>query len=182
MFYSTLDIDKAGLEKPMWENPMSDQLFVQKRAFSLILYSSKSLQSVLFTMKLADSSMINVGLIVHTNMLSNYNDSVGSIDWQIRQIIDTSYCLKTAGAAFVILLQVNKYKNKTRYESSPLSLVNSIQSLEEQMRGSIDLLVVHDATVTMNNTIDMNNEIQSRLALSKITNKKDNSEDDGMVT
>ena len=116
---------------------------------------------MLLTIMLADDhTLVHLGVIGHTTMLSSTNDRVDKkSSGQIRQIIDASSCLRTAGASFVLLLQVNKYKNLKKFDgnTSSSSLIKSMISLEKQLKGYIDMMIIHDSS--MENITNTNNEL-----------------------
>jgi hypothetical protein len=119
---------------------------------------------MLLTIMLADDhTLVHLGVIGHTTtMLSSTNDRVDKkSNSQIRQIIDASSCLRTAGASFVLLLQVNKYENVKKFNgntsSSSSSLIKSMISLEKQLKGYIDMMIIHDNSIK--NITDINNEL-----------------------
>ena len=168
MHYRTFDIDIDGLEnKKSWQSPLSDLKHSVKRKFSIISSSFEPLKSMLLTIMLADDhTLVQLGVIGHTTMLSSMNERVDRKNiGQIRQIIDTSSCLRTAGASFVLLLQVNKYKKLLKFNgnssslsaSSSSSLIKSMMSLEKQLKGFIDMMVIHDSSIK--NISDTNNKL-----------------------
>ena len=162
MHYRTFDIDIDGLEnKKSWHSPLSDLKHSVKRKFSIISSSLEPLKSMLITIMLADDhTLVRLGVIGHTTMLSSMNERVDRKNiGQIRQIIDASSCLRTAGASFVLLLQVNKYKNLQKFNgnSSSLSLIKSMISLEKQLKGYIDMMVIHDSSIK--NITDTSNKL-----------------------
>ena len=166
MHHRTFDINADGLEKSEpWQNPLSDLKHSVKRFFSIISPPTfEPLKSMLLTIMLADDhTLVHLGVIGHTTMLSSTNDRVDKKSSNpIRQIIDASSCLRTAGASFVLLLQVNKYKNLKKFKgntssSSSSSLIKSMISLEKQLKGFIDMMVIHDSS--MKNITNTNNEL-----------------------
>jgi len=109
MHHRTFDINADGLEKgEPWQSPFSDL-----KLSTISSPTFEPLKSMLLTIMLADDhTLVHLGVIGHTTMLSSTNDRVDKkSSVQIRQIIDASSCLRTAGASFALLLQVNKYKN-----------------------------------------------------------------------
>jgi len=163
MHHRTFDINADGLEKSEpWQSPFSDLKLSEKRIFSIISSPTfEPLKSMLLTIMLADDhTLVHLGVIGHTTMLSSTNDRVDKkSSVQIRQIIDASSCLRTAGASFVLLLQVNKYKNLKKFNgnTSSSSLIKSMISLEKQLKGYIDMMVIHDSS--MENITNTNNEL-----------------------
>jgi len=151
MFYRTFGIDEDGLEKHgTWKSPISDLNNAMKKVFPTITFTTKSsLKSLLLTITLIDhNTLVQLGIIYHIRTISSMNDSVDNSDKEIRQIIDTSSCLRTSGASFILLFQVNKYKNKNNYDSNnDQRLMESILSLEKQTRGCIDMIIIQDSCI-----------------------------------
>ena len=94
MHHRTFDINADGLEKgEPWQSPFSDLKLSEKRIFSTISSPTfEPLKSMLLTIMLADDhTLVHLGVIGHTTMLSSTNDRVDKkSSGQIRQIIDAS--------------------------------------------------------------------------------------------
>jgi len=146
----TVSSSKEGIHQ-LGHPTVSDRYVAMNKLFP-VLDATSSVSSAMITMKLQDSSLLKLGLILLT-VPNNDDDTVyEGKDALIGHAVDLSVCLRTAGADLIVAVTVTREDvTLSRHKNSAGSnFLASIEQLEKSLSRYIDMLLVRGS----NSSID----------------------------